>query len=50
VKTISGYFGRLRRYYVAVRELSSLTDRELADLGLQRRDISRVAYETALTR
>ena len=50
MKKISGYIGRLRRYYVAVRELSNLTDRELADLGMQRRDISKIAYETALSR
>jgi uncharacterized protein YjiS (DUF1127 family) len=43
----NGYIGRWRRYYVAVRELSRLSDRELADLGIQRRDISRIAYQTA---
>ena len=31
------------RFYNTVRELSQLTDRELADLGLSRGDIIRVA-------
>ena len=31
------------RFYNTVRELSQLTDRELADLGLSRGDIVRVA-------
>lgn len=29
------------------RELESLTDRELADLGLSRREIDKVAWETS---
>lgn len=36
-----------RREREAVRELSRLTDRELADLGISRSDIRDVAGETA---
>ena len=32
-----------RRYRKTVRELAQLTDRDLSDLGIARRDISRVA-------
>jgi uncharacterized protein YjiS (DUF1127 family) len=34
-----------KRYGVAVQELSHLSDRELADIGITRGDISRVAWE-----
>lgn len=40
------YFQALRRYEIAVRELSRLGDRELADIGINRFDIRRVAWET----
>ena len=36
-----------KRYGVAVQELSHLSDRELADIGITRGDISRVAWEHA---
>jgi uncharacterized protein YjiS (DUF1127 family) len=36
-----------RQYGEAVRELSYLTDRELADLGITRSDIPHVAWEHA---
>jgi uncharacterized protein YjiS (DUF1127 family) len=36
-----------KRYGVAVQELSHLSDRELADIGITRGDISRVAWEQA---
>ncbi|HEX2215114.1 MAG TPA: DUF1127 domain-containing protein [Xanthobacteraceae bacterium] len=49
-----GYLGRLaklfhawRRHDLTVRELSRLGDRELADIGVGRADIPRVARETA---
>jgi uncharacterized protein YjiS (DUF1127 family) len=34
-----------RRYNRSLRELSQLGDRELADIGLTRSDIARVAWE-----
>jgi uncharacterized protein YjiS (DUF1127 family) len=34
-----------KRYGVAMDELSHLSDRELADIGITRGDISRVAWE-----
>jgi uncharacterized protein YjiS (DUF1127 family) len=36
-----------RRYRTCVRELSRLDDRELADIGLTRSQISWVAFRTA---
>ena len=36
-----------RRYNAAVRELSSLGDRELADIGISRSDINRIAWDNA---
>jgi uncharacterized protein YjiS (DUF1127 family) len=39
IKSISEKFGAWRRYREAVRELSSLSDRELADIGIRRGDI-----------
>jgi uncharacterized protein YjiS (DUF1127 family) len=38
-KSISEKLGAWRRYREAVRELSSLSDRELADIGIRRGDI-----------
>jgi uncharacterized protein YjiS (DUF1127 family) len=38
-----------KRYGVAVDELSHLSDRELADIGITRGDIQRVAWEQAHT-
>ena len=34
-----------KRYGVAVDELSHLSDRELADIGITRGDIARIAWE-----
>ena len=34
-------------YHAALRELSLLSDRELADVGISRSDIPRVAWEQA---
>jgi uncharacterized protein YjiS (DUF1127 family) len=46
-----GYFIRMlrtwRRYRACVRELSRLDDRELADIGLARSQITWVAFRTA---
>jgi uncharacterized protein YjiS (DUF1127 family) len=36
-----------RRYNASLNELNRLGDRELADIGLSRSDISRVAWESA---
>jgi uncharacterized protein YjiS (DUF1127 family) len=36
-----------KRYGSAVQELSSLNDRELADIGITRSDIPRLAWEHA---
>jgi uncharacterized protein YjiS (DUF1127 family) len=36
-----------KRYNASLRELSQLGDRELADIGLTRSDIPRVAWESA---
>ncbi len=42
-----GMFRAWRRYDASLRELNSLGDRELADIGLARSDIERIAWETA---
>ena len=39
------WYKRTRRYYTVVNELNSLSDRELADIGLTRGDIVFVALE-----
>ncbi len=36
-----------RRYETSLRELGRLGDRELADIGVRRSEIQRVAWETA---
>jgi uncharacterized protein YjiS (DUF1127 family) len=36
-----------RRYNASLRELYQLGDRELADIGITRSDIPRVAWESA---
>lgn len=40
-------FRTWRHYEASVRELSRLGDRELADIGVTRSDIPRIAWETA---
>jgi uncharacterized protein YjiS (DUF1127 family) len=40
-----GYLQNWRRYGAAVRELSNLSDRELADIGVTRADIPRIAWD-----
>ena len=42
------WFKRTRRYYTVVNELSNLTDRELADIGINRYDIHFIAVEMSL--
>ncbi len=39
------FFQTWKRYGLAVQELSHLSDRELADIGITRGDISRIAWE-----
>jgi uncharacterized protein YjiS (DUF1127 family) len=41
------FLQRWRRYNRSLRELSRLSDRELADIGLTRGDISAVSWNTA---
>jgi len=48
VKTISEKLNAWRRYREAVRELSQLTDRELADIGVRRGDIETIARRSAV--
>jgi uncharacterized protein YjiS (DUF1127 family) len=36
-----------KRYNESLRELNSLGDRELADIGISRSDIPRIAWESA---
>ncbi|MBI3433710.1 MAG: DUF1127 domain-containing protein [Proteobacteria bacterium] len=38
---------RWRRYDASLRELGRLGDRELADIGISRSDIQRVAWDNA---
>jgi uncharacterized protein YjiS (DUF1127 family) len=45
--SIVRFFDAWRRYGVAVDELSHLSDRELADIGITRGDIQRIAWEQA---
>jgi uncharacterized protein YjiS (DUF1127 family) len=42
-----GLFRAWRRYETSLRELSRLGDRELADIGVSRSEIPRIAWETA---
>jgi uncharacterized protein YjiS (DUF1127 family) len=41
------YFQVWRRYNASMVELSRLGDRELADIGITRGDIQRIAWENA---
>jgi len=38
-------FRQWRRYEASLRELSRLSDRELADIGVSRSDIHRISWE-----
>jgi uncharacterized protein YjiS (DUF1127 family) len=44
---IVGVFQQWRRYNTSLRELNRLGDRELADIGITRGDIPRVAWENS---
>jgi uncharacterized protein YjiS (DUF1127 family) len=43
--SIVRFLNAWKRYGVAVDELSHLSDRELADIGITRGDIQRIAWE-----
>jgi uncharacterized protein YjiS (DUF1127 family) len=45
--SIVRFFQSWKRYGVAMDELSHLSDRELADIGITRGDIQRIAWEQA---
>jgi len=45
--SVINFFKSWKRYGVAVDELSHLSDRELADIGITRGDIPRIAWEQA---
>ena len=47
LSTIMEIYGDWRRYNAGLSELSSLSDRELADIGISRADIYRFAWERA---
>jgi uncharacterized protein YjiS (DUF1127 family) len=47
IASIARLFDSWKRYGAAVDELSHLTDRELADIGITRSDIPRIAREHA---
>jgi uncharacterized protein YjiS (DUF1127 family) len=44
---IANFLRAWRRYNASLNELSRLGDRELADIGLTRSDIPRIAWEDA---
>ena len=46
-KSIFRFFHAWRRYPSVMHELSQLSDRELADIGITRADIPRVAWDQA---
>jgi len=45
-KQVTEYVSETFRFYNAVYELSRLTDRELADLGMNRYDIPQVVQQS----
>jgi uncharacterized protein YjiS (DUF1127 family) len=45
LSSIVRYFQDWKRYGNAMQELSQLSDRELADIGITRADIPRIAWE-----
>jgi uncharacterized protein YjiS (DUF1127 family) len=47
LKSLFGFVNRWRRYEVSMRELAMLSDRELADIGITRSDIPRIARQNA---
>ena len=47
LKSIARRFHAWRRYGATVNELAHLSDRELADIGITRSDIPRIAWDSA---
>ena len=47
LKSIAHKLSEWRRYRISVRELTRLSDRELADLGMSRAEIGHVARKAA---
>jgi uncharacterized protein YjiS (DUF1127 family) len=45
--SILSFLQAWKRYNKSLRELNSLGDRELADIGISRSDIPRVAWDNA---
>lgn len=45
LSSIIRFINNWKRYGLAVDELSHLSDRELADIGITRNDIPRIAWE-----
>ncbi len=44
---IFNFLGAWRRYNTSLNELNRLGDRDLADIGITRSDIPRIAWENA---
>jgi uncharacterized protein YjiS (DUF1127 family) len=47
LKSLFGFVNRWRRYELSMRELAMLSDHELADIGITRSDIPRIARQNA---
>jgi uncharacterized protein YjiS (DUF1127 family) len=47
LSNLIGVYRQWRRYNESVRELNQLGDRDLADLGISRGDIPRLAWESS---
>jgi uncharacterized protein YjiS (DUF1127 family) len=47
VLSILKFLQSWKRYNASLRELSQLGDRELADIGITRSDIPRIAWDSA---
>jgi uncharacterized protein YjiS (DUF1127 family) len=45
--SILSFLKSWKRYNASLRELSQLGDRELADIGISRSDIPRIAWDAA---
>jgi uncharacterized protein YjiS (DUF1127 family) len=47
LSTLLRWYRKWRRYDQGLNELGRLTDRELADIGISRTDIYRIAWDNA---